>query len=99
MLAEAEALLVLGSSLTVFSGFRFVDRAAKEAKPVAIINRGRTRGDSLATVRIDAGLDAVVSELAETVLAGDRKSAASGGRESVHGVPPEDGSASAATGA
>jgi NAD-dependent SIR2 family protein deacetylase len=99
MLAEAEALLVLGSSLTVFSGFRFVDRAAKEAKPVAIINRGRTRGDSLATVRIDAGLDAVVSKLAETVLARDGKSAASGGREDVRGVPPDDGSATTATGA
>jgi hypothetical protein len=76
-----------------------VDRAAKEAKPVAIINRGRTRGDSLATVRIDAGLDAVVSKLAETVLARDGKSAASGGREDVRGVPPDDGSATTATGA
>jgi NAD-dependent SIR2 family protein deacetylase len=99
MLAEAEALLVLGSSLTVFSGFRFVDRAAKEGKPIAIINRGRTRGDSLATVRIDAGLDAVVSELAESVLARDREGAAGGGSESGHGVPPDDGSPSAATGA
>ena len=99
MLAEAGALLVLGSSLTVFSGFRFVDRAAKDAKPVAIINRGRTRGDSLATVRIDAGLDAVVSELAETVLARDGKSAVGGGSESVRGVPPDHRSASTATGA
>ena len=43
---DAEVLLVVGSSLTVFSGYRFVARAAKEGKPVAIVNRGPTRGDA-----------------------------------------------------
>lgn len=54
VLAEADALLVVGSSLTVFSGYRFVRRAAEQRKPVAILNQGATRGDDLATLRIDA---------------------------------------------
>ena len=49
------ALLVAGSSLTVMSGFRFVRRAAKAGTPVVIVNRGATRGDDLATYRLDAG--------------------------------------------
>ena len=55
MVDGADALLVAGSSLTVFSGFRFVRRAAALGIPIAIINRGRTRGDDLAAVKIDAG--------------------------------------------
>lgn len=51
----AAALLVAGSSLTVMSGLRFVRHAAKQDKPVVIINRGRTRGDDLATVKVEAG--------------------------------------------
>jgi NAD-dependent SIR2 family protein deacetylase len=51
---RAEALFVVGSSLTVFSGFRFVRRAAEQGVPVAILNRGPTRGDEHAAVRIDA---------------------------------------------
>ncbi|MDO9455354.1 Sir2 family NAD-dependent protein deacetylase [Nocardioides sp.] len=49
------ALLVAGSSLTVMSGFRFVRHAAKAGTPVVIVNRGQTRGDDLATVKVDAG--------------------------------------------
>jgi NAD-dependent SIR2 family protein deacetylase len=52
----ARALLVLGSSLTVMSGYRFVLRAAERGIPVAIVNRGPTRGDSRATLRLDADL-------------------------------------------
>lgn len=52
---EADALLVAGSSLTVFSGLRFVRHAAAAGKPVAIINRGPTRGDPLADVKLEAG--------------------------------------------
>jgi NAD-dependent SIR2 family protein deacetylase len=44
---DAQALLVAGSSLTVFSGYRFVRHAAARGIPVAIVNRGRTRGDDL----------------------------------------------------
>jgi NAD-dependent SIR2 family protein deacetylase len=52
---HAEALLVAGSSLTVFSGYRFVRHAAALGIPVAIVNRGPTRGDDLATVKVDGG--------------------------------------------
>jgi len=52
---EAETLLVVGSSLTVMSGFRFVRQAARAGTPVVIVNRGPTRGDDLADVRVDAG--------------------------------------------
>jgi NAD-dependent SIR2 family protein deacetylase len=52
---DAQALLVAGSSLTVFSGYRFVRHAAARGIPVAIVNRGRTRGDDLATVKVDGG--------------------------------------------
>jgi NAD+-dependent protein deacetylase sirtuin 4 len=50
---RAELLLVVGSSLTVFSGYRFVRRAAERAIPVAILNRGPTRGDPHAALRVD----------------------------------------------
>ncbi len=64
LVAAANALLVLGSSLTVMSGFRFVRRAAALGVAVAIVNQGATRGDSLATVRVDAPLGEVLSALA-----------------------------------
>jgi len=60
---EADALLVLGTSLTVFSGYRFVRRASDGGKPVVIINRGPTRGDPLATHRVDAPLAEVLPAL------------------------------------
>jgi NAD-dependent SIR2 family protein deacetylase len=55
LIDEAEALLVAGSSLTVYSGYRFVRHAAALGIPVAIVNRGPTRGDDLATVKVDGG--------------------------------------------
>jgi NAD-dependent SIR2 family protein deacetylase len=60
----AAALLVLGSSLTVLSGFRFVRAAAARGIPIAIVNQGPTRGDELATLRVDAPLGAVLQALA-----------------------------------
>lgn len=51
----ADWLLVVGSSLTVFSGYRFVLRAVAAGKPVAIVNRGPTRADAHATIRLSAG--------------------------------------------
>ena len=62
---HADALLVAGSSLTVFSGFRFVRHAAARGMPVAIVNRGRTRGDDLATVKLDAGCSPTLVLLAD----------------------------------
>jgi NAD-dependent SIR2 family protein deacetylase len=57
-------LLVLGSSLTVMSGLRFVHRARQAGIPVAIVNRGVTRGDPLADIKVDAALGEVLSRLA-----------------------------------
>jgi NAD-dependent SIR2 family protein deacetylase len=54
---RADALLVVGSSLMVFSGYRFARRAADSGKPVAIVNRGRTRADDIASLKIDAGCE------------------------------------------
>ncbi|OBB93789.1 NAD-dependent protein deacetylase [Mycobacterium sp. 852002-30065_SCH5024008] len=62
---EADALLVTGSSLTVFSGYRFVRHAAALGRPIAIINRGRTRGDDLATVKVDGGCSELLTLLAD----------------------------------
>lgn len=64
LVEHAGALVVLGSSLTVMSGYRFVLRAAKLGVPVAIVNQGPTRGDPLADVRVDAPLGQVLPELA-----------------------------------
>jgi NAD-dependent SIR2 family protein deacetylase len=60
---DAAGLLVLGSSLTVMSGYRFVLRAAKLGIPVAIVTVGPTRGDAKADVRVDAPLGDVLPEL------------------------------------
>jgi NAD-dependent SIR2 family protein deacetylase len=68
-LDDASCLLVLGSSLTVMSGYRFVLRAAKLGVPVAIVNVGPTRGDAKADVRIDAPLGRVLPELARRLAA------------------------------
>jgi NAD-dependent SIR2 family protein deacetylase len=61
---EGDVLLVAGSSLTVFSGRRFIYRAAEHGKPVAIINQGPTRGDDLATIKVDAQIGLVLPHLA-----------------------------------
>jgi len=64
MVDQAAALLVAGSSLTVMSGLRFVRHAAKEDKPVVIINRGATRGDDRATIKLEAGVSQALQYLA-----------------------------------
>jgi NAD-dependent SIR2 family protein deacetylase len=63
LVENARVLLVLGSSLTVMSGRRFVLRAAKLGIPVAIVNQGPTRGDEYATLTVGAPLGAVLPEL------------------------------------
>ena len=62
------ALLVAGSSLQVMSGLRFVRAAWKAGVPVVIVNRGATRGDELATVRVDAGCSETLTALAARPL-------------------------------
>ena len=61
---RAASLLVVGSSLTVMSGLRFLHRAQRGATPIAIVNQGVTRGDALAQVRLDAPLGPTLSALA-----------------------------------
>ena len=65
LVEEAEALLVAGSSLTVYSGLRFVRQAAAADRPVVIVNRGTTRGDPLATVKVEAGTSETLTTFAE----------------------------------
>jgi NAD-dependent SIR2 family protein deacetylase len=65
LVAGARCLLVLGSSLKVMSGYRFVLHAARLGIPVAIVNQGETRGDAQATVRVDAPLGEVLPRLVE----------------------------------
>ncbi len=55
LVAAAEALVVLGSSLQVMSGLRFVKAARLRDIPIVIVNRGTTRGDDLATLKLEAG--------------------------------------------
>lgn len=62
---ESDAVLVAGSSLTVFSGYRFVRHAAARDIPIAIINRGPTRGDDLATVKVHGGCSELLVLLAD----------------------------------
>ena len=68
LVEQSEALLVAGSSLTVFSGYRFVRHAAALGIPVAVVNRGPTRGDELATVKVDAGCSPILTLLAEELI-------------------------------
>lgn len=65
LIDEADALLVAGSSLTVFSGYRFVRHAAARGILIAIVNRGGTRGDHLATVKVDGGCSELLALLAD----------------------------------
>ena len=60
----ADVLVVLGSSLTVMSGLRFVRHNAKHGRPVIIVNRGTTRGDDLATLKLEAGCSETLALLA-----------------------------------
>lgn len=60
---DADALLIAGSSLTVWSGFRFAKRAAERGIPIAIVNIGPTRADSLATLKIEEKCGEALSAL------------------------------------
>jgi NAD-dependent SIR2 family protein deacetylase len=66
---SGEVLVVLGSSLTVMSGLRFVRHNAKHSRPVLIINRGPTRGDDLATIKIDSGCSETLKQLSDELAA------------------------------
>ena len=55
LVQKSDALLIAGSSLVVNSGIRLLDHATRRHLPIVIINRGATKGDPRATVKIDAG--------------------------------------------
>ncbi|MGH7447098.1 MAG: NAD-dependent protein deacetylase [Longimicrobiales bacterium] len=65
--AEGDVLLVTGSSLAVYSGRRFIDRARRDGIPIAIINRGSTRADEVAAAKIDGALGTVLPALADAL--------------------------------
>jgi NAD-dependent SIR2 family protein deacetylase len=69
----AEAMLVVGSSLTVYSGYRFVKRASECGLPIALLNLGETRADPLATLRIEALATDVLPRLARRLLHAPRE--------------------------
>ena len=61
---EGDCLMVVGSSLTVYSGRRFIYRAQQQQKPIGIINLGSTRADEMAAVKIEARIGEALPELA-----------------------------------
>jgi NAD-dependent SIR2 family protein deacetylase len=65
----SRALLVLGSSLTVMSGYRFVLHAKRHGKPVALVNQGPTRADAHADLKVEARLGEVLPALSATMVA------------------------------
>jgi NAD-dependent SIR2 family protein deacetylase len=64
-LEAARSLLVVGSSLMVFSGHRFVRAAARLGRPIAVVNRGHTRADALACVKLDGEAGRSLSGVAD----------------------------------
>jgi NAD-dependent SIR2 family protein deacetylase len=74
LVSASSALVVLGSSLTVMSGLRYVRRASSLGIPVVIVNQGATRGDPLATATLDAPLGSTLTALVQGLgLAGSRQ--------------------------
>lgn len=67
LLEEASGLLVVGSSLMVYSGFRFARRAARDGKPLACLNLGRTRADDLYTLKVAASAENGLAALVEAL--------------------------------
>lgn len=64
VIARSDALLIVGSSLAVNSGIRLLDQAARRQLPVVIVNRGKTKGDPRATVRVEGGTSEFLVKLA-----------------------------------
>ncbi|QQS53373.1 MAG: NAD-dependent protein deacetylase [Candidatus Competibacteraceae bacterium] len=64
-LADADALLVVGSSLMVFSGYRFCKLAAARGQPVAALNLGRTRADGELALKLERNCEMVLTDLLE----------------------------------
>ncbi|MCR2762105.1 NAD-dependent deacetylase [Microbacterium sp. zg.B48] len=69
LVRASDALVIAGSSLVVNSGIRLLERARRRRLPIVIVNRGQTRGDARATVKIDAGASEVLQALADALPA------------------------------
>lgn len=67
-LEKVDALLVVGSSLTVYSGFRFCRIASELGKPIVVINRGATRADSMLALKVESDCAAALSTLADALF-------------------------------
>ncbi|MDP3700312.1 MAG: NAD-dependent protein deacetylase [Hylemonella sp.] len=70
-LAQADAVLVAGSSLMVYSGYRFVEEAVAAGKPVVAVNRGRTRADPVLALKVEHEVGMALEGLAREVTAFD----------------------------
>ncbi|ROS62421.1 NAD-dependent SIR2 family protein deacetylase [Frigoribacterium sp. PhB160] len=68
LVVSADALLVAGSSLVVNSGIRLLDQATRRKLPVVVVNRGVTKGDSRAAVKVEAGTSETLAALAERLV-------------------------------
>jgi NAD-dependent SIR2 family protein deacetylase len=68
MVAGSDAMLIAGSSLVVNSGIRLLEQARRRKLPIVIVNRGVTKGDARAAVKIDAGTSETLSALAGRLL-------------------------------
>jgi len=66
-LEASRALLVVGSSLMVFSGYRFVRAAERLGRPVVVVNRGRTRADASAVLKLDGDAGPILGALARRI--------------------------------
>ena len=60
----ADALLIAGTSLAVFSGYRFLLRAAERKIPIVVVNRGAVRGEERVTLKLEMGTGAALAGLA-----------------------------------
>jgi len=74
-LAQADAVLVAGSSLMVYSGYRFVEEAVAAGKPVVAVNRGRTRADPVLAFKVEAEVGVVLEVLVQGRTAATRSTA------------------------
>ncbi|RJG27632.1 NAD-dependent protein deacetylase [Massilia cavernae] len=70
MMDDADALMVVGSSLMVFSGFRFCRMAAQAGKPIAAVNLGKTRADDMLSVKVEDAAERFLPRLRELLGVG-----------------------------
>lgn len=71
LVKRADVLLIAGSSLAVNSGIRLLEQAKRQRMPVIIVNRGETKGDKKASIKLEAGTSDVLTTLAVSLGAGN----------------------------